>query len=286
MKQRTSWMRPEAKSEDLLYTATRGKDSSGHYLAVFTYPKGKHVGQVSVASSSGLCSDSKGDIFVTQGSNTGGDSQIVEYAHGGTQPIATLSDPYNGAFGCSVDPATGNLAVANSGGIARTGNVLVYPKASGTPTAYQFLYAPFFCAYDGSGDLFVLSELLGRHIMHPLDELVEGANQFRSLKMQKRVPYPMGVQWDGTYLVFGLGTNDVNLGRLHRYTIQGDRAIFENGIKLGVFANSFLIQGSTVMVSGGGYNNIWLLTYPGSARKKYLKVNGPYGIAISVAPSK
>ena len=39
--------------------------------------------------------------------------KVSEYAHGGKKPIEDLSDPPYLPFGCSVDPPTGNLAVAN-----------------------------------------------------------------------------------------------------------------------------------------------------------------------------
>ena len=51
------------------------------------------------------------------GANDGA-SQMVEYAHGGTSSIATLGDPSEYPEGCAVDPATGNLAVANFSAIA------------------------------------------------------------------------------------------------------------------------------------------------------------------------
>ena len=101
------WMLPAAKSMDLLYV------SNDDELLVFSYPKGKLVGEITVPSGdfAGLCSDSAGDVFVTSvGSHSA--SYILEYAHGGTEPITTLSDPA-WANGCAVDPTTGNVAVTN-----------------------------------------------------------------------------------------------------------------------------------------------------------------------------
>ena len=60
----------------------------------------------------GECVDEKGDVFIL---NFDGES-IVEYAHGGTAPIATLNDPGEKPSGCSVNPATGDLAVTNFSG--------------------------------------------------------------------------------------------------------------------------------------------------------------------------
>ncbi|HEX3370694.1 MAG TPA: hypothetical protein VHS56_14035, partial [Candidatus Cybelea sp.] len=90
-------MRPEAKSDDLLYVA------SGEQISVYTYPGGRLVGNIGGAVGA-LCSDAAGDVFVVG-------YEILEYAHGVTQPIATLDDYYNNPHGCAVDPTTGNLAV-------------------------------------------------------------------------------------------------------------------------------------------------------------------------------
>jgi hypothetical protein len=56
-----------------------------------------------------MCSDRAGKVFLT---NTQ-DNEIIEYAHGGTQPVQTFfytSRDFN-PYDCSVDPTTNNLAV-------------------------------------------------------------------------------------------------------------------------------------------------------------------------------
>ena len=74
----------------------------------------------------GECSDSHGDVFITDAFG----SNIQEFAHGGTTPIANLSDVGEEASGCAVDSVTGNLAVTNY----YPGNVAIYKNAEGTPT--------------------------------------------------------------------------------------------------------------------------------------------------------
>ncbi|MGA7201587.1 MAG: hypothetical protein WBX26_07145 [Candidatus Cybelea sp.] len=104
----TSWLRRGTSSgSDLLYVANH---KGGVY--VLTYPQGQLIGELSLPyepMSGGICSDSDGNIFVPD------EYEILEYAHGGTQPIATLSDDggYGYPNGCAVDPSTGNLAVTN-----------------------------------------------------------------------------------------------------------------------------------------------------------------------------
>ncbi len=283
-----SWMLPEAKGEDLLYVATPGQDSSGHFVAVFTYPGGSPVGQLSVYASQ-LCSDRHGNIFVTQGSRSSDDSKIVEYAHGGQEPIATLSDPYNGARGCSVDPATGNLAVANGGDNDVGSTVLVYPGATGTPKVYKPYFLAFYCGYDSHSDLFVMGYGKSRshgygEPKHRLAELAKDSRQFTEIKQKKTIKVAIGVQWDGTYVVLGDGTYDPSIdGLLFRYKIEGNRGVFVSTVRLHDTADSFFIKGSTVIVADG-VNDVVLLTYPGAVFEKAIAVNSSYAVTVSVAP--
>jgi hypothetical protein len=66
----------------------------------------------------GECIDKAGDVWIVNALA----GQILEYAHGGTSPIATLSDSLYMAGFCSVSARTGDLAVA-SAGISGSGGV-------------------------------------------------------------------------------------------------------------------------------------------------------------------
>jgi hypothetical protein len=179
------WMLPDAKGMDLLYV------SNDDQLLVFSYPKGKLVGEISVASGDffGLCSDSAGNVFVTSvGSRS--QSYILEYAHGGTEPIATLSDP-GWADGCAVDPTTGNVAVTNYFADYPPyyhGDVVVFPKGQGPPSEYSdpnvgnFL----FCSYDATGDLFADGGSIA--------ELPVGGQSLSDITLDKHVD-ASSIQW-------------------------------------------------------------------------------------------
>jgi hypothetical protein len=140
-----SWMLPEAKTEDLLYASSQSGPPTYYRptVWVFSYPQGKLVGKLMGFAPSaqlyGLCTDRKGDVFVTGwGTGTVLQSQIYEFAHGGTQLKATLNDP-GSAFGCAIDPTTGNLAVTNyfsQSGPSNNGNVEIYRHAKGKPTMH------------------------------------------------------------------------------------------------------------------------------------------------------
>jgi hypothetical protein len=98
-----SWMLPEAKMQDLLYVSS--STATGAYqVSVFSYPGGRQVGTLSVSAANGLCSDKVGNVYIVE------DPDVVEYAHGGTYPIATFDDLLFPTNGCAVDPTTGDLA--------------------------------------------------------------------------------------------------------------------------------------------------------------------------------
>ncbi len=104
-------MLPEAKGDHLLYVSGPGTGKA----YVYSYPGAKLVGTLTgFVASLGVCTDKAGDVWIAD--DTGGGLRpgtMIEYAHGGTTPIATLNDgdpPLN----CSVDATTGNLAVASN----------------------------------------------------------------------------------------------------------------------------------------------------------------------------
>lgn len=136
------------RAGSLLYAG----DDAGHVF-VFSYPRGALQNTLDVAANA-TCSDRTGDVFVTE--LVGSASQILEYAHGGSEPINTLSDP-GYAMGCAVDPVSGNLAVANFASGSTIGSVLVYLNATGSPMTYSnsAFYTYSFCGYDSKGNLYV-----------------------------------------------------------------------------------------------------------------------------------
>ena len=139
----TSWMLPEAASESLLYVLDQ------HEVTVYKYPQGKLVGKLknkNLYLADGACVDMKGDVYVA---NYGTD-QLFEYRHGGKDLVRTIRPPV-GSTGCTVDPATGNLAVAGNSGL------VVYKRARGEPTVYtnSAFEAYYYCGYDDQGNLFV-----------------------------------------------------------------------------------------------------------------------------------
>ncbi len=193
-----SWMLPEARGENLLYVSDNW---SVGLVYVFAYPGGKHVGTLTGFSfPTGECIDKRGDVWVLNVSP----EEVIEFAHGGTTPIATLDNPIGG-FSCSIDPTSGDLAVSSD-----NSEVAIYKNAAGTPTIYTYSGAAdlFSCAYDGRGNLFIDSP----NAPHPFAELPKGGNTFIPIKYPNDAPL-LNMQWDGRYLAVQEEINGIDANR-------------------------------------------------------------------------
>ncbi len=142
-----AWMDSIAKKVDLLYIS----DGNGE-VTVYTYWQKSLVGQLTgFTQPLGECVDKADDVFITDY----GAQKIIEYAHAGKKPIATIDDSPYAPYSCSVDLATGTLAVANEAGGSTHGNIAVYANVKATPKLYTDKNIPDFqaCAYDNRGNL-------------------------------------------------------------------------------------------------------------------------------------
>lgn len=269
-------------SGELLY-ATEPERSD---MLVFSYPQGKLVQTLTFAYPPFfLCSDHGGDVFVPA-TNASYPGYIYEFAHGGTQPIETLTDPGPGyAQSCSVDPTTGNLAVANGLDVA------VYPEAQGTPIVYEASeVGAWDCAYDDSGDLFVD----GHSYQDKIAELPAGGTNFSNIALSEPI-ITRHLQWrgkslllqepplsaKGPYQIFKVrisGSNGIVSGPLTLYGENKHRAT--GNVEFSLFRKTI------VMPDGPGYSLINLWHYPkGGKPYKVIDLRPRnhtfYGVAIS-----
>jgi len=280
-----SWMLPEPsrKSGDLIYVMGPVKNyiisySTGATIATFDGPEGRGAG---------LCSDEQGHVFMPA---TG---EIWEFKHGGTTPINKLKDSYR-AMGCSIDPLTGDLAVANfekASSYNTRGNIAIFEHGSGKP---KFLVDPTIknyvsCGYDAAGNLFLDGSADGASFLFA--ELPAGSSSFVDLSLNKPVLDPGSVQWDGRNIAVG-----VNGARLiYRVSASGSIATVLGTTRLDTINRpiiAFWVQGSTVMTaSGATHKKVGLWDYPdgGKPVKQYGPISrGPGrlgGMTVSVAPS-
>jgi hypothetical protein len=239
---RRSWMLPEAKTDDLLYVS----DESYNAVFVFAWPKLKLVGVLTGSGfdlPQGLCTDAVGDVFVA---NFAG-YDVLEFAHGGTTPIATLqdegSDTQYFAAGCAVNPKNGDLAVTNDGGEEggdnpAWGNVAIFKNASGTPTFYSNgsdIAYEYFPTYDDNGNLYIDGRAFSTYA-YQLAELPMGSSTFNDISISgATLYYPGGLAWDGSNLILGdQRYNDIYQAGFYRVSVSGSVGTVQSGALLGV----------------------------------------------------
>ena len=193
-----SWISAKSSNADLLYIS-----NINGTVTVYDFNTGALVGKLAgFQRPKGECVDGNGDVFITDRVA----ENIVEYAHGGTSPLAVIHDDGFQDYACSVDPTTGDLAVANSyqkNGDA--GEIAVFTPGSSAPRTYRIprVPNPLACAYDASGNLLVASDYRhnGGHFI-ALAYLQKGGSAFTRISVWldgRHVGGVYNVQWDGEF---------------------------------------------------------------------------------------
>jgi hypothetical protein len=276
-----SWISPEAKKDDLLYVSDPGNAEA---VFVYSWPSGKAVGQLTgFTRPSGECVDKAGDVFVTNF----GAQNIVEYAHAGTSPIKTLDDPKGYPNGCSYDPKTGNLAVANYGSDTLSGSVAIFKGSSGSPSYYSGsdVATDYFCGYDNKGNLFVDGEP-STGSGFAFAELPKGKKTLINITLNQSIDNPGGVQWDGKYIAVGDAGDGYQGGSpIYQFSIAGSSGTEIGSAPLAntVFDGQFWIQGKKVVVpntyyteSDGWKGNVQVYGYPAGGMPKKTFTSSAY----------
>ncbi len=267
---------PRDASSALLYVS----DTVSGDVYVFSYPNGKLQQTLTgFTDPAGECVDANGNVFVA---NTGGNN-IVEYAHGGSSPVATLEDTGYFPVGCSIDPTTGDLAVTNfSTTGSAPGDVVIYKKARGRPKRHYVdpsIFQMLLCGYDASGNLFVdgLTQSNGAVVA----ELAHGGAKLSDITLDRTIYNPGAVQWDGKHVAVG----DQSSNTIYRFSVKNGKAKTVGSTQLGgasmVF--QFWIDGTKVIGPDSGAADVDIWHYPqgGSAIKSIVGVYVPLGATVS-----
>jgi hypothetical protein len=284
-------MSPAAKPENLLYVS----NNVGGTVDVYAWGHNEQVGVLTgFTNPAGVCVDKEGDVFITDV----GVSQIVEYAHGGGTPIATLNDPGYYPGDCSVDRTTGNLAVANGISISgEAGNVAIYQNASGSPTLMTApnFYAYQRCGYDDSGNLYVGGDTSSANALFA--ELRQGSSAFADISLNQTIDSIDGVKWDGEYLDVGDEATD----SVYQFAVSGSAGTLQGTIPLNGatgLVSSFWIpkfgngrfdpQGKHIVASSYGYSNgaVEDWAYPGGGTPTKMIDDGDSPVGVTVSESK
>lgn len=276
-----SWMARQLGKRDLMYLSDVGSGD----VYVYSFPDAQLEGTLTGLSfPAGECVDKAGDVWIVEE----GPNEIVEYAHGGSTPIATLTDPNNAPEGCSVDPTTGNLAVANAQTLsAGAGSVAVYANAEGTPTLYTDSQMKFvlFVTYDDKGNLY--ADGVDSSLSYRLAELRKGAAALTPIAFDQKIVQPTNIQWDGKYLAVGDGGGLLGTSNPAIYHVK---VAHSTGKVVGVTSLTgtagvfqFFIEGKTFIGPNLGNENVMFWKYPagGMPTKSIGGFNDPFGSAVS-----
>jgi len=279
-----SWMLPGSKQGDLVYISSY--ETSEVY--VYKLPTLALVGTLTgFIRPEAECSDAAGNVWIT-GSEQ---ERIFEYAHGGTSPIATLSDPGETPVSCSVDPKNGNLAVMNECPYPRCnsghGNVAIYRHGAGSGTAYfdPAIAFYYFDGYDDKGDLFID----GRSKAGDFEfaELPKSSGTFTNITLNVSISFPGSVQWDGRHMTTSPQSISSMSPVIYRLQISGSAGTVIGTTQLQpsncAFAQAW-IQGKSVAATCGKIVDIWKYPTGGNPTKTGTLSEIPLGITISVAP--
>jgi hypothetical protein len=275
-----SWVQPEAASSDLLYVSNPGNNT----VTVYSYQSRKLVGTLTGFSSpAGLCADTAGDVWITNQ----GAYDVVEYAHGGTQPIRTLDDGGEQPLACSVDKTTGNLAVLNADDVA------VYPDASGSPATYTGgdVYGYYALGYGAHGDLLIDGGSYDTGKIVSFAQLSSGATHLQPVVLSKTLQWapPAFVQWDGQFWVVGASTLDWfeiagKKGKLEGYSVLSPTSSITQFWIASVEGSSR--RGNQIVVTEDDPYKVEFFQYPAGGKSFASIIDGlsdPYGITVSKA---
>lgn len=252
---------------DLLYLGGGSQESY-----VLTYPKVESVGTISNGAF-GACSDSAGNVFLTT-SNV-----VQEFAHGATTPFAVLKVPGDFATDCSVDPVSGDLAVAVVCGSCNTA-LAVYHRAGGTPKAYAANLLGQNCGYDNRGNIFVSGDSSGAKFY----ELRKGRKKLVPISFDPSIATQGHIQWDGSYLTIeNAGYNESP--RIYQVQISGATGrVVGTTYLLGAFsAGNAWILGNRVIApfwtNEYGATKVGFWKYPQGGQPMRVKRDRRYGFS-------
>ncbi|HEY2473804.1 MAG TPA: hypothetical protein VGI19_03290 [Candidatus Cybelea sp.] len=287
-----SWMR-SGTSEDLLYVSDSGSNS----VYVYSFPDGTLAGTLTgLNNPQGDCVDASQNVWIANA----GANDTIEYAHGGTSPLATLHDPGKyPPFACAIDPTTGNLAITNAEPPYGRGEVMIYRNAQGTPRAYKVSSVPhlYYDGYDNQGNLFVdgITGNFGHRHHEPnaaFAELAKHSKSFVGIPLYGGAFFarPGGVQWDGKYITV------VNVNVVYEIKISGGHGnvvgsttpsgTYDSEVLATAISGSYLAASTSNPSSGGWGVGIW--KYPSGKSGGTLQgtFTAVHGVAVSLASTK
>lgn len=285
----TSWASPNAPHiSSLLYVTNTGTGT----VTFYEYRDGGRLGIQGRLKGffrpTQPCVDKTGNVFVPDFDT----ATITEFAHGGTTPIAVLSDPGGLPTGCSVDKVTGNLAVATfETNEALQGSIEVYSNASGPPTQYldAAVYHPEYCGYDDAGNLFIDGHSNYSETVN-LAELKKGDSAITDLMLTGgSIGFQGNIQWGGAELIVGDQGGFGTPSSVNRVRVSGITARIVKNLPLSgtMDVTGFWKQGpagdAKIAAADNLAGNAPIYVFPSMASYAIVTkdVSAPFGVTVS-----
>jgi hypothetical protein len=182
-------VRHQTSSQQTLIYTSHYDDTSG---VIYAYPGGtQQTYEIDPATGpEGLCSDSKGDVFLV-----GRSGEVEEYSFGATSPTAAVSIAQEIADdGCAVDGTAEHIAMITR--TKRNTQVAVLTNFTPPVKSYSPTITPVSLTYDNKGNLFVLP--IGKFLI----EIKKGSRTFTTIPYGNSLSFSDAsfIQWDGQYL--------------------------------------------------------------------------------------
>lgn len=288
------WIDGGVGQQDLLYVSNGDGE-----VTVYRYWQRTLVGVLTgFTQPMGECVDAKQNVYITDYAA----QRILEFAHGGSKPVATFNDAPDSPYACAIDPTTGNLAAANDDGTSAQGNVATWSAGKRTTYTDPALYNFQGCAYDDSGNLLVTNGAVYYTQSTQFAWLPKNGTRLITIKVPS--PYPsygwgdvLGIQWDGKYFVIDGDEWVYRESLIHgqAYYVGSTQAYAQDWYNDGPYAiydNTPGSQGTQIVegmrgITGGSQVAIW--HYPAGGQPLATidhAIDEPVGVAISLKTKK
>jgi len=277
-------MSTDGGKDNLLFVSDEGTSD----VYVYSLLKDRLVGTLTGFSEPrGVCLNRAGDIWITNA----GDSNLLEYAPGGTTPIGSLNDPGEFPVDCSVNTTTGDLGASNIISVKDgPGSLSVYAGGVGIPAITPAFAHTYNVAYDPAGNLFIDgANDLG---WFRFGELVHGQKIVTTLALKgATMTAPTNVQYADGHLAIGDERGYFENSVIYRVTVSGTTATVVGRTHL-LDANviAFFILGHRVFcLDSTPYRGVRvaIYNYPAGGKPiRIIKIPGlsmPVGLAVSTA---
>jgi hypothetical protein len=290
----TSWLGTKAKEGDLVYAA-----SAFGNVNILAWPSLRRMSRFrepNYDTSRGICSDTRGHVFVTAVKNVGPTGEILDYAHGQKTPNATLSEKTGYLpFDCASDPTTRNLAVTDwcysCNKDKGSGSVAIFKATRGDATRYTdpSIRTYEYVGYDNKGNLFVCGDS-GGYAGQIFAMLPKGSKTFTDISLNQDVCGFGRVQWDGQYMTIEKSPNRA----IYRVAVSGSSGTIvgtttlNDNTKAPVGEAWFDLPRSLVIVpESHQQHDVGSFSYPGGNKITQSKTHlrRTWSVTLSVAPN-